>query len=240
VAAPALGSALDVGSRLGVAVEIGEASAGGDEAAVAGERDGVGLVVPRPAHAAPSTTAAIASAPSRIHHRLDIRPSVRAVAVEDPQGASGGHHGAMTLTHPERRFLGAQRRATLVTIAPDGRPRPVPICFVLVGAAAVLYTPLDDKPKATDDPLALARVRDITADTRVAILADRWDEDWTRLAWLRAEGRATLLEPGPEHATAVAALRATYPQYQTHRLDDRPLIRVEIDRVTTWGALEPD
>jgi len=148
--------------------------------------------------------------------------------------------GAMALTDPERRFLVVQRRAILVTIAPDARPRPVPICFVLAADAAILYTPLDDKPKATDDPLALARVRDITADPRVAILADRWDEDWSRLAWLRAEGRATLLGPGPEHATAVAALRATYPQYATHRLDDRPLMRVEIDRVTTWGALEPD
>ena len=37
---------------------------------------------------------------------------------------------------------------------------------------------------------------------------------------------------------AVAALRARYPQYLTHRLDDRPLIRIEIDRVTTWGALD--
>ena len=148
--------------------------------------------------------------------------------------------GAMALTHPERRFLEASRRAVLVTIARDGRPRPVPICFVLAADSTVLYTPLDDKPKATDDPLALARVRDIAADPRVAILADRWDEDWHRLAWLRAEGRASLLDPGPEHATAVAALRATYPQYATHRLDDRPLIRIEIDRVTTWGDLEPN
>ena len=146
--------------------------------------------------------------------------------------------GAMALTDPERRFLEAQRRAVLVTVAPDGGPRPVPICFVLAEDAAVLYTPLDDKPKATDDPLELARVRDIAADPRVAILADRWDEDWTRLAWLRAEGRATLLDPGPEHAAAVAALRATYLQYAMHRLDDRPLIRIEIGRVTTWGGLD--
>ena len=143
----------------------------------------------------------------------------------------------MALTDPQRRFLEAQRRAVLVTVAPDGRPRPVPICFVLAGDASVLYTPLDDKPKANDDPLALARVRDIAADPRVAILADRWDEDWTRLAWLRAEGRATLLDLGSEHAAAVAALRASYPQYATHRLDDRPLILIEIGRVMTWGAL---
>jgi PPOX class probable F420-dependent enzyme len=148
------------------------------------------------------------------------------------------HHGHMALTDPERRFLESQRRVVLVTVAPDGQPRPIPICFVLAHEAAILYTPLDDKPKATDDPRALARVRDIRRDRRVAILSDRWDEDWTRLAWLRAEGGATLLEPGPEHALAVAALRETYPQYATHRLDARPLIRIEIGRVTTWGALD--
>ena len=98
------------------------------------------------------------------------------------------------MTHRERRFLESQRRAVLVTVAHDGRPRPVPICFVLSGDAGVLYTPLDDKPKATDDPLTLARVRDIAADPRVTILADRSDEDWTRLAWLRAEGRPTPLD----------------------------------------------
>ena len=146
----------------------------------------------------------------------------------------------MALSDPERRFLIAQRRVVLVTIASDGRPRPVPICFVLAPDAPVLFTPLDDKPKRTDDPLALARVRDITADPRVTILADRWDEDWAHLAWLRAEGRASLLDRGAEHAVAVAALRATYAQYATHALDARPLIRVELGRVTTWGALDPD
>jgi len=145
----------------------------------------------------------------------------------------------MALTDAERRFLTSVRRVVLVTIAPDGRARPVPVCFVLSDDTPVLYTPLDDKPKQGNDPLALARVRDIARDQRVAILADRWDEDWSRLAWLRAEGHAAVLAPGPGgHGAAVEALRAAYPQYRTHRLGERPLIRVEIDRVTTWGALD--
>jgi PPOX class probable F420-dependent enzyme len=145
----------------------------------------------------------------------------------------------VVLTDLERRFLSAHRRAVLITISPDGRPRPVPICFVLADDAPVLYTPLDDKPKRTIDPLGLARVRDIAADPRVAILADRWDEDWTRLAWLRAEGRAELLPAGPgEHANAIEALRDRYPQYWTHRLEERPVIRIELDGVTSWGAFD--
>lgn len=234
----ALGSGLDVGSRLGVAVGMVETAALGADATAAGGLVGVGADVPRLAQTAPSTIAAMARAPSRIHQRLDIGSSVRAAARGDPRRRPSGHHGAMALTHLQRRFLEAQRRAILVTIAPDGRARPVPICFVLAKDGAVLYTPLDDKPKATDDLLALARVRDIAADPRVAILVDHWDEDWTRLGWLRLEGHAVLLDPGAEHTAAVAALRETYPQYATHQLDARPLIRIEIGRVAAWGALD--
>ena len=69
----------------------------------------------------------------------------------------------------------------------------------------------------------------------MTVLVDRWDEDWTRLAWLRAEGRASMIEPGSAPAEHAAALRAKYPQYATHRLEERPLIRIELDRVIGWG-----
>ena len=138
----------------------------------------------------------------------------------------------------ERAFLDAARRAVLTTIAPDGRSRPVPICFVLDPVRPVLYTPLDEKPKQVDDVLELARVRDIAADARVAILVDRWDEDWTQLAWVRLGGSAARLDPGnPEHAAVVRALREKYEQYRTHDLDSRPVITVTIERVTAWGAV---
>jgi PPOX class probable F420-dependent enzyme len=145
------------------------------------------------------------------------------------------------LTLAQRAFLGTARRAVLASIAPDGRPRLVPICFVLDARAPTLDTPIDDKPKRTDDPLALARIRDIAADPRVSVLADRWDEDWDRLAWVRCAGRAVVLEPATdEHAVAVAALRTKYRQYETHRLETRPLIRITLEDVTGWGPLDSD
>jgi PPOX class probable F420-dependent enzyme len=145
------------------------------------------------------------------------------------------------LSTAERAFLGDARRAVLATIAPDGRPRPVPVCFVLDPVQPILYSPLDEKPKTVDDPLALARVRDLEADPRVSVLVDRWDEDWNGLAWLRAQGQARLLRPGDgasEHAAAIRALRAKYSQYASHDLESRPIIRVAIERVTSWGALD--
>jgi PPOX class probable F420-dependent enzyme len=143
------------------------------------------------------------------------------------------------LSMAERVFLAASRRAVLATIGADGRPRLVPICFVLDETRPVLYTPLDDKPKQTDEPQELARVRDLLGDPRVSVLVDRWDEDWSALAWLRCHGTASLLEPAEaaEHAPAVTALRAKYPQYASHRLEQRPIIRIAIEGATSWGPL---
>jgi PPOX class probable F420-dependent enzyme len=147
------------------------------------------------------------------------------------------------LTPSQRDFLAHARSAVLATIAPDGRPRLVPICFVLDHDRAVVYSALDDKPKAVADPRELARVRDLLRDPRVTVLVDRWDEDWTRLAWLRCHGTASLLEPGgeiaadtAEHARAAAALGSKYPQYATHDLAARPLIRIVVERATSWGG----
>jgi len=135
----------------------------------------------------------------------------------------------------QRVFLRAARSATLGTIAEDGRPRLVPICFALDGDA--LFTPIDEKPKQAADPRHLARVRDIERRADVTVLIDEWDEDWTHLAWLRIDGRANLAEDPAERASAVAALRAKYPQYAEHDLEHRPLIRIAIERVRSWGDL---
>jgi PPOX class probable F420-dependent enzyme len=147
----------------------------------------------------------------------------------------------------QRAFLASARTATLATIAPSGRARLVPICFV-VGADSPdgrtrLYSPLDDKPKAVADPRRLARVRDLLARPDATLLVDRWSEDWDRLGWLRLEATADLLEPGTgaaEHDDVIAALRAKYPQYAGHHLEARPILRFSVDRVVSWGALVTD
>ena len=141
----------------------------------------------------------------------------------------------MALTIEHAGFVAQARTATLGTIAEDGRPRLVPICFVLDGE--MLFTPIDEKPKEATDPRSLARVRDIERRADVTVLIDRWDEDWRHLAWLRIDGRASLVEDPAERARAIAALRAKYPQYADHNLEARPLIRIVIERVRSWGDL---
>lgn len=135
-----------------------------------------------------------------------------------------------------RSFVVAARRATLATIAPDGRPRVVPVCFELLDSH--VWIAIDDKPKRSADPMDLARVRDVIARPAVTLLVDRWDEDWDRLGWVRLEGTAAVVDAaGPGHAAAVDALRAKYPQYRSHELGERPAIRFTIERVVAWGDL---
>jgi PPOX class probable F420-dependent enzyme len=149
-------------------------------------------------------------------------------------------------------LIRSSRRAVLATITRDGRARLVPICFWMADLGAdpeeadtplLVYSALDEKPKAVADPLQLGRVRDLLARPAVSLLIDRWDEDWRRLAWVRLDGAARVLGPArpgaadaAEHELAVAGLRARYPQYRTHDLAGRPLIRVAVDRVTEWAA----
>ena len=141
----------------------------------------------------------------------------------------------MSLTPAERDVLAEARRATLATIAADGHPRLVPICFVV--ADDVIWSPIDEKPKSTMEPRRLARVRDIARDPRVTLLVDRWSEDWAELAWLRIEGRAELVESIDR---VVQALRAKYPQYADHDLEHRPMLGISIERAVSWFASAAD
>jgi PPOX class probable F420-dependent enzyme len=151
--------------------------------------------------------------------------------------------GDPVLTPAQRDVLGRARRAVLATISASGRPRLVPICFALDPDGTTLRSPLDGKPKDVADLHDLARVRDLRRDPRVTVLVDTWDEDWSGLAWLRCDGTASLLESSgedaAEHHTAVAALRSKYPQYATHDLEGRPLIRIALERATSWAASDP-
>jgi PPOX class probable F420-dependent enzyme len=150
---------------------------------------------------------------------------------------------AAILTPAAMRLLADARRAVLATLRADGTPRLAPLAFAADpdSTPLVIYSSLDEKPKSVADVHELARVRDIVARPRVGLLVDRWSEDWRDLEWLRLDGVARLLEAGAgpdsvEHGRAVELLRARYPQYATQRLEERPILRIAVDRVAGWSA----
>jgi len=134
-------------------------------------------------------------------------------------------------------LLATARVAHLATSDQYARPHVMPIVFVW--RDPVLYTPLDRKPKREDDWHALRRVRNIETNGRVAIVVDRYDEDWERLAWVLIEGVATILDGGDERDAAATLLREKYAQYQTLSLEGRPIVRVEIEHATEWSSPQP-
>lgn len=135
-----------------------------------------------------------------------------------------------------RAFLAAARLGHLATADARGVPAVVPICFTVQGAR--LFTPIDAKPKRADWR-GLQRVRNVLANPHVAVVVDRWDEDWRRLGWVHLRGRSALLEGGPLHGEGVTALRAKYAQYREMPLESAPVLAVEINAARHWGDLTP-
>jgi PPOX class probable F420-dependent enzyme len=133
-----------------------------------------------------------------------------------------------------RERIAGERVARLATVGADGRPHLVPIVFAVAGDA--VYHAVDHKPKRTT---ALRRLANVAAEPRVALLADAYDDaDWTRLWWVRADGRARVLEAGDDEGRgAVALLAERYEQYR-ETPPGGPVVAVDVERWTGWSAVD--
>jgi PPOX class probable F420-dependent enzyme len=129
-----------------------------------------------------------------------------------------------------RRRVAEARVGHLATVGPEGRPHLVPFTFALQGD--VVYSAVDAKPKTT---VALKRLDNIRAHPGVAVLVDDYDEDWSRLWWVRLDGEARILETGPERGRAIDLLTAKYPQYRD-RPPAGPVIAVDVGNWRAWEA----
>jgi coenzyme F420-0:L-glutamate ligase / coenzyme F420-1:gamma-L-glutamate ligase len=143
------------------------------------------------------------------------------------------------LTPEQTAFLVRQRVARLATAGEEGEPHVVPVCFAYTPGS--IYIALDEKPKDVP-PTYLKRVRNILENPQVALVADRYAEDWDLLAFVMVRGQAKLVEPGTEeHAAAVRLLRGKYHQYERMKIEENPIISIRPERAASWGALDtPD
>lgn len=129
----------------------------------------------------------------------------------------------------ERR-LRETRRAILGTADGEGRPHLVPIVFAYWREG--LYTAVDGKPKTT---LRLRRLANIADNPRVSVLIDHYEDDWSRLWWIRVDGAARIREWADVPDGARRALTGKYPAYQAAP-PPGPVIAVGIDRIASWSA----
>ena len=131
-------------------------------------------------------------------------------------------------------FLHRQRVGRLATVTPRGGPHVIPVCYAVVGDR--IYSVVDEKPKRTQ---RLQRLRNLEANPAAALLVDRYDADWSRLAWVLLRGRAETVVENGERRVALEALRERYRQYRSMALEDAPLLRISPQRINTWGLDTP-
>jgi PPOX class probable F420-dependent enzyme len=129
-----------------------------------------------------------------------------------------------------RARFAAARVARLATADARGRPHLVLICFAVEGDT--VYSAVDEVKRKTT--LRLRRLRNVSENPAVSLLVDHYSDDWSALWWVRADGRARVLEVAPD---ALALLAARYPQY-AEAPPAGPVLAVDVERWTGWSASE--
>lgn len=122
--------------------------------------------------------------------------------------------------------------AMLGTVGADRAPHLVPVVFGVHND--VVYTAVDAKRKSTQ---RLRRLANIAANPRVCMLVDHYDDDWSQLWWVRADGQARVVDGEPARGAAIAALREKYPPYRSDP-PRGPVIRVAVESWSGWAFTE--
>lgn len=133
------------------------------------------------------------------------------------------------MAEPHALFAGAPV-AALSTADDHGVPHLVPVVFAVDGDTA--YTAVDAKRKSTQ---RLRRLANIEVNPRVSLLVDHYDDDWSQLWWVRADGTATVHHDGEQMAIGYGLLRAKYTQYERTALDG-PVVAIAIHHWAAWQA----
>src|SRR5438067_2089421 len=129
-----------------------------------------------------------------------------------------------------RRLVETAAVGHLGTVDADRHPHIVPICFTLLGD--VIYSAVDHKPKRST---RLRRVTNIEATGLACLLVDEYSHDWSRLWWVRVDGRGRVVGDADEAQRAVAALAIKYERY-VGRPPTGPVIAIDADRWSSWSA----
>ncbi|MEK6326750.1 MAG: pyridoxamine 5'-phosphate oxidase family protein [Actinomycetota bacterium] len=130
-----------------------------------------------------------------------------------------------------RALLERERAGHLGLIDDGGHPRVLPVTFALAGG--VLASVVDEKPKRTPGA-ELARVRWLRRRPAAALTVDRYDDDWSGLAWVQVLGLIDVVDVA-DHPRALAALEAKYAPYR-ERVPPGPLLLLRPHRALWWRA----
>ena len=126
-------------------------------------------------------------------------------------------------------LLARARVGRLALLDADDRPRVLPITFAVADDA--VWSAVDNKPKRSAEP---ARVGWLRRRPEVALCVDRYDDDWTELAWVQLLGRIDVLDLD-QGIAGLDALRSKYDQYRSDP-PPGPVLRLTVERALQWRA----
>lgn len=130
-------------------------------------------------------------------------------------------------------FIERARVARLATIDSEFKPHLVPVVFVFNGNH--FFIPVDEKRK-TAKPEKLKRITNIQDNPNVTLLIDEYSEDWTKLAFVMIQGKASIAtkeEGNIQVRQAYKKLMIKYLQYQKVGLGERCII-ITPKKVASW------
>ena len=124
------------------------------------------------------------------------------------------------------------RVGRLATVTPSNHPHVVPFVFSLIERDLdhIVYWTVDHKPKRSPD---LQRIRNLRMNPIVEFVVDAYDEDWSRLWWVRCSGPAREVDGDVERRLALDTLASKYPQYSDDP-PDGPVVAIDIEHISGW------
>ena len=131
-------------------------------------------------------------------------------------------------------FIERARVARLATIDSEFKPHLVPVVFVFNGNH--FFIPVDEKRK-TAKPEKLKRIRNIQDNPNVTLLIDEYSEDWTKLAFVMIQGKASVAtneEGNIQVREAYKKLMTKYLQYQKVSVGEMCII-ITPKKVASWS-----
>ena len=124
-------------------------------------------------------------------------------------------------------FIRWARVCRVATVSAEGVPHVVPVCHVLAGRKLYFGSGND-----------ATKVRNLKANPRITVTVDEYSDHWAGLKGAMLQGRARLIERGPEFTRIRALLYEKYPQFPKEAAlatSDSVIVEVTPSRVFTWG-----
>ncbi|MDQ3854169.1 MAG: TIGR03668 family PPOX class F420-dependent oxidoreductase [Thermoproteota archaeon] len=140
----------------------------------------------------------------------------------------------MNIPSDVEEFIERARVARLATIDSEFKPHLVPVVFVFDGNH--FFIPIDEKRK-TAKPAKLKRIRNIQDNPNVALLIDEYSEDWTKLAFVMIQGKASIAsitQGNIQLREAYKKLVMKYLQYEKVGIGEMCII-IAPEKVASWS-----